>query len=326
MSKQPPFKISPKILNLSIEIGNILGSNTSLRAEKPKINLRKSNKIKTIQSSLAIEGNTLSVAQITDLIDNIPIVGPLKDIKEVKNAIQVYSKLNDLRFDKISSFLKAHKILMDGLIEEPGQFRKRNVGVFIGKEVAHMAPAAKQVPRLMENLFAFINNKKDNIALLIKACVFHYELEFIHPFSDGNGRMGRLWQQLILMSYHQVFEFLAIESLIKNDQQKYYNILSLCDKEGDSTKFIELMLELIKQGLVEYYNKVTFFPISKEQRLECAREKLSTKFFNRKDYIKLHKTISTATASRDLAFGVDEGILKRTGIKRQAKYEFVIKV
>lgn len=319
--KAPPFKITETILNCSVRIAEILGSLNTLHLEKPTINLRKQNKIKTIHSSLAIEGNTLSIEQVTDIINKKPIIGPSKDIKEVKNAIKVYDVIDQFNFKSILSFKKAHKLLMNGLIKDAGLFRAGNVGVFAGSAVSHVAPPSKQVPRLMTNLFAYIK-KTDNISLLIKACVFHYELEFIHPFSDGNGRMGRLWQQVILMNYHSIFEYLSIESLIKENQQRYYQVLNECDLAGDSTLFVEFGLELIEKSLSMYQNTITYIPNTKEERIKYARDHFKNQWFSRQEYMKLHKTISSATASRDLKFALEDNFLHKKGDKNLARYKF----
>lgn len=318
---QPPFTITENILNFSVKIAEILGSINTLHLEKPAINLRKQNKIKTIHSSLAIEGNTLSLEQVTDIINNKPVFGPSKDIQEVKNAIKVYDDISSFKFKSISSLKKAHKVLMKGLINDAGLFRSGNVGVFAGESVSHVAPPSKQVPRLMTDLFAYLKNT-DNISLLIKACVFHYELEFIHPFTDGNGRMGRLWQQVILRNYHPVFEFLSIESLIKKNQQTYYEILGQCDSAGESTLFVEFCLGLIEKSLSAYQNTVTYIPSSKEERVKYAYKYFKDKWFSRQEYMKLHKTISSATASRDLKYAYEENLINKKGDKNLARYKF----
>tara|TARA_B110000879_G_scaffold209169_1_gene296259 strand:- start:869 stop:1840 length:972 start_codon:yes stop_codon:yes gene_type:complete len=319
--KKPPFFITENILNLSLDIAGKLGSISTLGLERPQINLRKSNQVRTIQSSLAIEGNTLSVEQITDLIDNIPVVGPQRDIQEVKNAIKVYSSVKECNCFSITSFKNSHKVLMTDLIDNPGSFRQSNVGIFTGNQVSHMAPPSKQVPRLMSELFMYLKTK-DATALLIKACVFHYELEFIHPFLDGNGRMGRLWQQLILMAYNPVFEYIPIESLIKNNQTKYYEVLGSCDKRGDSTLFLEFMLQLIKEAVTEFYEGTIYSPQTKQERLEHAKKELKDNWFSRQDYMRLLKTVSSATASRDIVFAVDNKLLIKKGDKRTAQYKF----
>jgi Fic family protein len=321
-NKSPPFKITEKIFNLSLDISRVLGSLSVSTQARPPVHLRKTNQIKTIQGSLAIEGNTLSLEQVTDLLDDVPVIGPPKDILEVKNAIEIYQNLQSFRFEILSSFKKAHHMLMQGLVPDAGLFREGNVGIFAGEKVSHVAPPAKQVLRLMDTLFDYLK-QKDDTSLLIKACVFHYELEFIHPFMDGNGRMGRLWQHCILMAYHPVFEYLPIESLIKEHQSAYYRVLGVCDEAGESTAFIEFMLALIQESLSVFYENIAFVPSTSEERLLFAQKNLKTQFFSRREYIQLLKTTSTATASRDLLLGVTEGLLLKTGDKRTAKYQFI---
>lgn len=319
--KKPPFTITEMVLNLSLDIATNLGSISTLGLDRPQINLRKSNQIKTIQSSLAIEGNTLSIEQITNLLNNIPVIGPKKDIQEVKNAIAVYNSLQTLKYASVPSFKNAHKVLMTGLIKKPGSFRNSNVGIFKGEQVSHMAPPAQQVPRLMSELFSYLK-AQDTTTLLIKACVFHYELEFIHPFLDGNGRMGRLWQQLILMAYNPVFEYIPIESLIKSNQAQYYQVLGSCDKRGDSTLFLEFMLELIREAIIEFYESTIYIPKTKQERLDYLKKEVGDNWFSRQEYMKLLKTISSATASRDIASAVKNKKLIKKGDKRTALYQF----
>jgi Fic family protein len=318
--KNPPFTITHTILSTSMDIMQLLGELDAFRMTRPEVSLRKSNQIKTIQASLAIEGNTLSIDQVTDLMDGVPVVGPKQDVLEVTNALKLYGCFEGFKYTSISDFKKAHKILMKDLKPDAGSFRAKNVGIFAGSKVAHIAPQPKMVPKLMQDLFKFLQNK-DDISLLIKSCVFHYELEFIHPFTDGNGRMGRLWQHLILSNMHDIFKYISIESLIKQRQKNYYEMLSECDKKGESTCFIEFSLELVKEALSFYAKNIKYHPKTSSDRLGFAKAKLTVKF-SRKDYFVLFKNISTATASRDLKLGVDQGLLIKTGDKRLATYQF----
>ncbi len=322
MNKNPPFAITTTILTLCNEIAHELGVLEGAYLSISPIKLRRDHQVKTIQSTLAIEGNTLSLEQVTGIIEGKRVLGPEKEIKEVKNAIVVYKKL--LNFDPLSitDFKKAHKQLMEDLISENGKFRSQGVGIFKGTEVAHVAPPAKQVARLMNDLFEFLI-AKNTIPWLIKACIFHYEMEFIHPFSDGNGRMGRLWQQLLLMKENAIFEYVAVESLIKKNQQAYYDVLSQCDKAANSTAFIEFSLGQILTTLCEYSTSIGNQVVDSIGRLEYAKTKFVGAWFSRKDYIEVHKNISTATASRDLLKGVDSGMLIKRGEKNQVKYKFL---
>lgn len=310
---------TPKIVNLSIEIGKLLGIVDSTYLRKPQTRLRKENKIKTIQSSLEIEGNTLSVDQVSALFDNKRVMGPPKDILEVQNAIQVYQDL--ARYDAFQeeSYLEAHRTLMNGLIPDAGRYRTGNVGIFKGEQVAHMAPPAWNVSNLMGDLFRYLRENADN--LVIKSCVFHYEMEFIHPFMDGNGRMGRLWQTVLLMRENPIFEFLPIEAEIRNRQQDYYDVLAAADKEGIATRFVEFMLEIILKSLGEQV-QAQRVNLTDLERIQYFREQSKLNTFTRKDYMEMFKDISSATATRDLRLGVEQGILKRRGENRNTVYEF----
>ncbi|WP_341789312.1 Fic family protein [Rickettsia endosymbiont of Polydrusus tereticollis] len=321
MNNKPPFQITNNILELLQNISHELGVLLGAKLYCPPVKLRKNNRIKTIHSSLAIEGNTLSIKQITDLINGKRVLAPEKDIIEVNNAIKLYNNLNILNPLSIESLLEAHKLLMQGLITDNGRWRNSGAAIFKGKEIAHLAPPAKRAALLMKDLFYFINHNSD-IPEVIKACVFHYELEFIHPFSDGNGRMGRLWQQLLLIKTNAIFEYISVESLVRNNQSEYYNTLNKCDKLGEPTLFIEFMMTQILEALKLYTNDATPNANTASSRIEIAKINLSNKWFSRKDYILIHKDMSTATASRDLSFGIEQGILICKGIKNQTYYKF----
>lgn len=252
---KPPYEINSTILGLITRISEKIGEVNATYLVQPSPELRKQNQIKTIHSSLKIEGNTLTEKQITAILENKRVLGPKKDIIEVQNAIKIYESLNSYKFTSASSFLKAHHILMEGLIDEAGAYRKESVGIVKGSKVEHLAPPAENVPYLMKDLFNYLENDKE--ITLIKSCVFHYELEFIHPFTDGNGRMGRLWQTLILMSQYPLFQFLPFETLISKSQEEYYKVLSICDKTGKSTRFIEYMLNIIDAALTELITNST---------------------------------------------------------------------
>ncbi len=320
---KPPYTITNKSLNLSLEIATILGHLDGVGSKVPQPKLRKQNRIRTIQGSLSIEGNTLSIPQITAILDNKRIIGPKKDIAEVVNAIAAYGSISSYKYTNVKSMLKAHKHLLSGLIEEAGYFRKGDVGILKGKDISHVAPPALRVPSLMGNLFAYLKNDKDTHPF-VKSCVFHYELMFIHPFSDGNGRIGRLWQTVILMNYHPVFEFLPIESLIKEKQESYYRVLEECDSKGDSTAFIEFLLSLILISLKELKFDLVVENETAESRLALAKKEFGNEIFSRKSYMQLHKTISSATASRDLKSGVESTNLIKEGERARTKYRFTI--
>jgi Fic family protein len=316
LSMKPPYDITPTILKLITSISEKLGEVNATFLIKQSPQLRKQNRIKTIHSSLQIEGNTLTEEQITALLDNKRVIGPEKDIIEVVNAIKVYEKLNHYNFTSEKSFLKAHFALMNGLIKNAGTYRNQGVGIVKGTKVEHVAPPADNVPFLMKNLFDYLQDQEE--LTLIKSCVFHYEMEFIHPFLDGNGRMGRLWQTLILMSEYPIFELLPFETLISTTQKAYYKSLSLSDKSGKSTFFIEYMLDVIDKSLANLlnYNHRIFKDVD---RLDYFL-KLGIKEFSRKNYMDTFKDISSATASRDLKKGIELKLFKSIGTLNKTRY------
>ncbi len=313
---KPPYEITQTILKLITSISEKIGEVNANYLNKQSPTLRKQNKIKTIHSSLQIEGNTLSQEQITALIENKRVIGPEKDVTEVLNAIKVYENLESFKATDEKSFLNAHQIMMKGLIANPGKYRNKSVGIVKGLEVAHVAPPFENVPFLMKDLFTYLK-KSDEIAL-IKSCVFHYEMEFIHPFLDGNGRIGRLWQTIILMEKYPVFEFLPFETLINKTQNEYYQSLALSDKTGNSTVFIEYMLQVIDQSLGELLN-FNNRTLREMDRIEYFL-KISPNQFTRKDYMNTFKDISSATASRDLKKATELNLITKQGKNNQTVY------
>jgi len=316
---KPPYEITPTILKLISSISEKIGTLNAVYLDKQSPKLRKQNRIKTIHSSLQIEGNTLTEEQITALIENKRVIGPQKDVLEVLNAIKVYDDLEKYKSTSSKSFLNAHQLLMKDLILDAGKYRKQGVGIVKGTKVAHIAPPYENVPFLMNDLFEYLKNKDE--LTLIKSCVFHYEMEFIHPFLDGNGRMGRLWQTVILMEEYPVFEFLPFETLISKTQDSYYKSLAMSDSSGKSTYFIEYMLDVINkslQNLLNYDNRT----IKDIDRLEYFYS-LGIKEFTRKDYMHVFKDISAATASRDLKKGLELKLFDITGNQSTAKYTLI---
>lgn len=317
MYEKPPYTITNEILRLVSSISVKIGEVNAKMLVKQNPRLRKQNQIKTIHASLAIEGNILSEEQITAIIEQKRVTGPVKDIKEVLNALSVYKSLHSLKYTKEKDFLKAHKMLMEGLVDKPGTYRVKGVGIVKGGKLKHMAPLHENVHYLMKNLFQYLSDK--NELTLIKSCVFHYEMEFIHPFMDGNGRMGRFWQTNILTSEYPLFEFLPFETLIAKNQSNYYHALACSDKEGNSTAFMHFMLSIIDQALDELLeNKVK--KLTQTDRLVIFLETHISRF-TRKDYMKYFPDISTATASRDLKNGVDSGLIEKTGDKKITVYK-----
>lgn len=316
---KPPYTITGKILKLVALISEKIGEVNSAHLSKPPTELRKKNRIKTIQSSLEIEGNTLTLEQITAIFENKKIIGPKKDILEVKNAIKVYDFLDKLNPNSFESFCEAHDILMNGLIENAGKFRTKSVGIVKGSKIAHIAPPSEMLKSLMNDLFDYLKNDDDLI--IIKSCVFHYEMEFIHPFIDGNGRMGRLWQTLILKDAYPVFEFLPVETLIKERQEKYYEVLGKSDNTGESTLFIEFMLEIILESLKDLLN-IQNVSLLNIDRINLFKSIIKEDYFSRKDYLRNFREISSATASRDLQYGVESGLIEKIGDKNLTRYKY----
>lgn len=240
---QPPFSISAKSINLIAEISAQIERYAIRMEQEDGLMLRKINRIKTIHGSLAIEGNKLSESMITEIIEGKHVIAPLREIQEVRNAIKTYDAFSTLNPFKVEDLLKAHGLMMEALIDNAGSFRNRGVGVFAGTQAVHIAPPAERVPFLMNDLFEWLKNSDDH--LLIKSCVFHYEFEFIHPFLDGNGRIGRLWQSLILTQLHPIFEHLPVENIVFQNQQNYYDAISQSSIATDCGVFIEFMLQEI---------------------------------------------------------------------------------
>ena len=264
---QPPFSITPTVLNLVVEIGELLGHWSAKRGQTSPL-LRKENRIRTIQASLAIEHNSLSMEQVTALLEGKRVLAPAKDIQEVRNAIRAYELMPGWHKANISDLLAAHKTLMIGLVDSPGVLRSGNVGIYRGTQVVHMAPPAAQVPRLIADLLSWL--EQTDLHPLIASSVFHYEFEFIHPFADGNGRMGRLWQTLILSQWRQELAWLPVETLIHHQQERYYEILGLCDKTSDCTLFVTWMLQNVVAALKEGLE--TSFVVSEEMSEEMSEE------------------------------------------------------
>jgi len=246
---KPPYKITDIIINLMVETSEHLGAVSIRNGTAANPLLRRENQIRSIHSSLAIENNSLSLAQVTDIINGKRIQGPANEIREIKNAYEAYNLLEKLNPYSLNDLLKVHRIMMAGLIKEAGCFRSGGVGIFKGKQLVHMAPPPKIVPKNISRLINWVKNSR--VHPLIKSCVFHYEFEFIHPFSDGNGRMGRLWQTLLLSRWKPIFACLPVEALIRERQKEYYRVLAVADEAGDSTVFIEFMLDIINSSLAE---------------------------------------------------------------------------
>lgn len=243
MSYTPPYRITPKIIDLVSKISEAVGGFYAQEG----LRLHRINRIKTIQGSLAIEGNTLSTDQITAILDGKSVIAPINEIQEIRNAIKAYELLDALNPASMDDLLKAHLTMETGLIDDAGSFRRGSVGVASGEEIIHYAPPAERVPYLMCDLFDWLNETEEHP--LIKSSVFHYEFEFIHPFSDGNGRTGRLWQTLILSKWRPVFKNLPIENLVYKYRKEYYRAIAVSGGADGCTPFIEFILGVIDEML-----------------------------------------------------------------------------
>jgi Fic family protein len=240
---QPPYTITPEILNRVAAISEAIGRLTVLTDQARALRLRRINRVRTIHGSLAIEGNTLSEAQITAILEGKRVIAPPREVQEVKNALAAYDRFDSWKPESEKDLLEGHRMLMSGLIDKAGLYRHGGVGVMAGKQVIHMAPPADRVPHLMKDLFGWLS--ATDAHPLIASSVFHYEFEFIHPFADGNGRMGRLWQSLILARWNPLFADIPVESLIFENQAEYYQAIQESTQKSDSAPFIAFMLRMI---------------------------------------------------------------------------------
>ena len=246
----PPYAITSKILLLTNEITEMITEVSSIKKDRTTPILRKKNRIRSITGSLQIEGNTLSEEEVTALIEGKRVLGSVREIEEVKGAIKSYELIEEYDAKKLDDLLLAHKRMMGGILENAGHFRSGNVGVYGKEGVSHVAPPPYRVPELMGELLDWLGKTKEHP--LVASSVFHYEFEFIHPFSDGNGRIGRLWQSVILGSFRDIFYYVPIESVVKEHQKAYYEALEAAGSVGESTPFVEFMLESIHQSVKEF--------------------------------------------------------------------------
>ena len=322
---QPPFKITSKIIDYISRISEKIGEINSLENSPHQVKLRKENRIKTIHSSLAIENNSLTIEQITAIIDGKRVLGSPNEIQEVKNAVQTYELLLKLNPYEEKDLLKAHSLMMQDLVSNNGKYRNEGVGIFDGNQVVHLAPPADRVPLLMADLFNWL--KTSDVHPLIKSCVFHYEFEFIHPFQDGNGRMGRLWQTVILKEWKEVFAWIPVESLIKENQSEYYNALNSSDKEADSSSFIEFMLSLLLktiEEIIEAEKKVTVkvsvkVTVNQQKILDVIKE---NPFVTQEELAQIIG-LSRKSIIQNMKKLQENGLLKRIGADKNGHWEIV---
>ena len=303
INKKPPFEITNQIIVYVAEIAELVGKLTSTNQLSANPILRRSNRIRTIHGSLAIEQNTLSLEQVTAVLNGKHVLAPPKDIAEVKNAYEVYERLDELNPYSVEDLLTAHRIMTQGLVNEAGMFRTRPVGIVDNEgHVLHFGTLPQYVPDLVMELLDW--DEKSDVHILIRSCVFHYELELIHPFADGNGRIGRLWHTLLLSKWNPVFAWLPVESIIHDRQQEYYKAINASNDAGESTVFIEFMLSAIKASLIEAIRTSDEMSDEKMDKATLRWNKIET-YLKSHDYIMnadVRKLcgVSAATANRIL--------------------------
>ena len=320
MAYKSPYSVTPEMFTFLKEIIRLIGRLEGYQLMAGNVKLRRKNKIKSIASSLKIEGNSLSEEQITEILNGKRVLGPKQDVREVQNAIRVYDRLGNVDPYNEDELLEIHKLMMDGLISDAGKYRQSGVGVVDGQKVIQIAPPPKRVPGLMGDLFDYLVNYEEDI--IIKSCVFHFEFEFIHPFSDGNGRMGRFWQTAILKTVYPDLAYVPIESIVYERQKGYYDALSQSQHDADSNAFILYALESVKLALAEQLDNALSIPDDAPSRLEAFGNQIGDSLFQRKDYQSYHKKISSSTTTRDLTYGVKQGLLVKSGALRTTQYKF----
>lgn len=306
-NKKPPFEITNQMIDYVAEIAEVLGKLNVTDTLSSNPTLRRSNRIRTIHGSLAIEQNTLSLEQVTAVLNGKHVLAPPKDIAEVKNAYEIYERLDELDPYSVNDLLTAHGIMTRGLVEESGMFRTRPVGVVDSEgHVLHFGTLPQYVPDLVMELLGWV--KTSGVHMLIRSCVFHYELELIHPFADGNGRVGRLWHTLLLSKWNPAFAWLPVESIIHDRQREYYDAINASNNAGESTVFIEFMLSAIKASLMDAID-------TSDEMSDVKMDKATLRWNKIQEYLKAHDYImnadvrelcgvSAATANRILAYFV----------------------
>lgn len=313
-NQKPPFEITNQMIGYVAEIAELVGKLSAVSSLSANPTLRRSNRIRTIHGSLAIEQNTLSLEQVTAVLNGKHVLAPPKDIAEVKNAYEIYERLDELDPYSVDDLLTAHGIMTQGLVEESGVFRSRPVGVVDNEgHVLHFGTLPQYVPDLVIELLGWA--KTSEVHMLIRSCVFHYELELIHPFADGNGRVGRLWHTLLLSKWNAAFAWLPVESIIHDRQQEYYTAINDSNDAGESTVFIEFMLSAIKASLIEAID-------ASDEMSDGKMDKATLRWNKIQEYLKTHDYImnadvrelcgvSAATANRILSSFVEERKLSK---------------
>lgn len=330
MPYEPLYTLTNRMMNSVADISQLVGQISVSDKLSPNPQLRRISRMKSIHSSLAIEANTLTLEQVTAVLDGKRVLAPPKDIHEAQNAYEAYDALSTMDPYSLDDLLMAHKFMMNGLIKDAGRFRTGNVGVFDGERLIHAGTPARYVPEVMQDLFGWIKNT--GVHSLIASCVFHYEFEFIHPFSDGNGRTGRLWHSLLLQNWQGVFAWLPVESLVAQHQQDYYKALGDSGSSGgDSTTFVEFMLDMIEKTLAEAVASQSGVGINgginggitneairnQERLLSLIRENPTITMTQMADELKMSKR----QVERLVADLKEQGKLVRIGARRNGRWE-----
>lgn len=323
-NKKPPFEITNAMIDHVAEIAELVGRLTSTNQLSANPTLRRTNRIRTIHGSLAIEQNTLSLEQVTAVLNGKQVLAPPKDIAEVKNAYDIYERLEELDPYSVDDLLTAHSIMTRGLVDESGIFRTRPVGV-VDQEghVLHFGTLPQYVPDLVMELLGWTKN--NDVHMLIRSCVFHYEFELIHPFADGNGRVGRLWHTLLLSKWNTAFAWLPVESIIHNRQQEYYAAINASNDAGESTVFIEFMLTAIKASLIDAIN-------TSDEMSDGPMDKAAMRWRQIEKFLETHEFImnadarelcdvSAATANRILVRMTEDRKLTKVWVAGHWKYK-----
>ena len=285
-NQKPPFEITNQMIDYVAEIAELMGKLSAVSSLSANPTLRRSNRIRTIHGSLAIEQNTLSLEQVTAVLNGKHVLAPPKDIAEVKNAYEIYERLDELNPYSVDDLLTAHGIMTRGLVEESGMFRTRPVGVVDSEgRVLHFGTLPQYVPDLVMELLDWTQTSK--VHMLIRSCVFHYEMELIHPFADGNGRVGRLWHTLLLSKWNPAFAWLPVESIIHDRQREYYDAINASNDAGESTVFIEFMLSAIKASLIEVIS-------TSDEMSDGKMDKATLRWKKIEEYLKTHDYIMNA--------------------------------
>lgn len=315
MGYEPPFERTSQIENLGLEIAELVGSLALSSDLSTSPHLHRKLRIRTIHSSLLIEGNALSEDQVAAVIDGKKVLGNAKDIREVENAHRAYELIDSIDPFNVADLLHAHGVMMDGLVKEAGSFRSKNVGVYDGDALIHAGTPAHYVPEVVSNLFSWL--RSTDIHPLISSCIFHYEFEFVHPFADGNGRCGRLWHTLLLSKWRSVLKWLPIESIIWQRQQEYYAAIASSNASGSCETFVAFMLEAIRDAIIPYATHKSDKSMRKEQLIEAISNDLRVTVPQ-----LMEKTgFSRRSIERDIAELKENGVLKRLGSARSGSWE-----